>query len=304
VQVPAKQSGGVATYEAFAIFVLTAGSVAVAVRYSNRELDPLAAAGIRFAVAGAILGIVVAASRMSWPRGRALVGAAIYGTLTFAVAPGCAYLGLEHVHAGLGQTILALIPLLTLLLAAAQGQEHLTAPAICGVLLALGGVAFMSDAPLSNGVPVAAIGAFLLGAIAIAEASVLVRRFPPVSPIAMNATAMLVGSTVLLVAAIVHGETIALPQATRTWLATAFLIVPGGILPYVVLIYVLNRWTASRTSYAFVLLPIVTLIESALLDSEPLRWQTLVGGGAVLTGVYVGALRRRPETLPIVFDAD
>ena len=42
---------------------------------------------------------------------------------------------------GLGQTLLALVPLATLLLAVAQGQERLGLGAVIGTLLALAGVA-------------------------------------------------------------------------------------------------------------------------------------------------------------------
>ena len=45
---------------AFAGAILIGGSNFVAVRYSNRELDPLWGAGFRFALAAAVFGVLVA----------------------------------------------------------------------------------------------------------------------------------------------------------------------------------------------------------------------------------------------------
>jgi drug/metabolite transporter (DMT)-like permease len=107
---------------AFIVGSLLAGGNAVGVRFSNRELDPLWGAGLRFALAAGILLAVMAALRLALPRGRALTGALLYGALNFGAAFALAYYGLVRVHAGLGQTLLALVPLVTLLLAVLQGQ--------------------------------------------------------------------------------------------------------------------------------------------------------------------------------------
>jgi drug/metabolite transporter (DMT)-like permease len=87
------------------------------------------------------------------PRSRALVGSLLYGLFNFAGSFGLGYYGLVQVHAGLGQILLALVPLATLLLAVLWRQERLRAAAIIGTLLALAGVAVISYTPLQNNVP-------------------------------------------------------------------------------------------------------------------------------------------------------
>src|ERR671919_2854525 len=107
-----------------------AGGNAVGVRFSNRELDPLWGAGLRFALAAVLLAAVMALFRLAPPRGRALTGALLFGSLNFGAAFALAYYGLVRVHAGLGQTLLAVVPLATLLLAVLQRQERLRAAAV------------------------------------------------------------------------------------------------------------------------------------------------------------------------------
>jgi drug/metabolite transporter (DMT)-like permease len=56
-------------------------------------------------------------------------------------------------------------------------------------------------------------------------------------------------------------------------------------------VFVLRHWPASRVSYEFVLIPVVTLALSVWLDDEPVGSGLVVGGLLVLGSVYLGALR-------------
>ena len=108
---------------AFVSYSLLAGGNAVCIRFSNRELAPLWGAGLRFALAAALLLLVMAVLRLPIPRGRALAGAVLYGVLTFGGAFALAYYALVRMNAGFGQIVLALVPLATLILAVLWRQE-------------------------------------------------------------------------------------------------------------------------------------------------------------------------------------
>jgi drug/metabolite transporter (DMT)-like permease len=272
-----------------------AGGNAVGVRFSNRELDPLWGAGLRFSLAAAVLLIVMTVFRLSVPRGRALAGALLYGILNFAAPFALAYYGLVRVHAGLGQTLLALVPLATLLLAVLQGQEALHAAAVVGTLLALAGVAVISQTSIGGSVPTLSLLALVAAAMSFAEAAVVVRRFPPVHPVTMNALGMATGAVLLIGGSMLAGEAIELPQRTATWVALGYLVLVGSVVVFVLYIVVLRYWSASRTAYGFVITPIVTVLLSAWLDKEPIGVELVLGGLLILAGVYVGALRPAGE---------
>ena len=55
----------------------------------------------------------------------------------------------------------------------------------------------------------------------------------------------------------------------------------------------MQRWTASSTSYIFVLMPVVAVALGALVADERITVTTILGGGIVCAGVYLGALARR-----------
>jgi drug/metabolite transporter (DMT)-like permease len=280
----------------FVVMSVLAGGNAVAVRFSNRELDPLWGATLRFALAAALLLTIMAALRLAFPRGRALAGALLYGALTFGGAFALAYYALVRLHAGFGQTVLALVPLATLLLAVVQRQERLRAGAVVGALLATAGVAVMSEAPLRDSLPLLSLLAAIGSAFCFAEGAIVVRWFPRVHPVTINALGMTTGAALLGLSSAAIGETIALPEQGETWAAIGFLVGVGSVVVFSLYVVVLRYWPASRAAYQFVLIPVVTLALSAWLDDEPVGAGLILGGLLVLVGVYVGALRRSPAT--------
>lgn len=276
---------------AFLAYALFAGGNAVGVRFSNRELEPLWGAGLRFALAAAVLVAAMAVLRLPPPRGRALLGALLFGAFNFGAAFALAYYALVRVQAGLGQTLLALVPLATLLLAVLQRQERFRADAVVGVLFALVGVAWMSRASFGDAIPLLSLLAALGSALCFAEAAIVVRWFPGVHPVTMNAVGMAAGAALLLAGSVVAGEAMVLPERTATWAALVYLVTVGSVVTFGLYLVVLGHWPASRAAYGFVLIPVVTVVLSAWLDDEPVGAGLVLGGLLVLAGVYVGALR-------------
>ena len=283
---------------AFLVGSMLAGANAVCIRFSNRELEPLWGAGLRFTLAAALLVAVAATLRLALPRGRALVGALLYGALIFGGAFALAYYSLVRVHAGLGQILLALVPLVTLLLAVAERQERLRRTALVGAVVALLGVIVMSRTPLREGVPLLSLLAGIGSSLCFAQAAIVVRHFPPVHPVAMNAIGMATGAALLVTGSLVAREEIQLPRHGETWAALGYLVAVGSVVVFVLFLLVLRYWTASRAAYQFAIIPVVTVALSAWLDDEPVTASLALGGLLVLAGVYVGALRPAARAAP------
>ena len=210
----------------------------------------------------------MAVLRLKFPRGRELTGSLLFGLFNFGGAFALACYGLVEVHAGLGQILLAVVPLATLMLAVVEGQEKLRMEAVVGTVLALVGIALVSGAPLGQSVPLTSLLALVGSAACFAQAAVLVRRFPPVHPVTMNAVGMATGAAVLLAASLVADGRISdfvpfkLPDRSETWLALLYVVVVGSILVF-----------CSTSS-------------SSRAGAPP-----VVGGLLAVAGVYIGALR-------------
>lgn len=276
---------------AFLTEAILAGGNSVAIRFSNRELEPLWGASVRFAIAALLVGLVMAATRLRFPTGRLLAGAIAFGLFQFAGAFGLYYFALVEIQAGLGQTLLALVPLATLLLAVLQKMERLRIASLVGAMTSLMGVAVMSSAPLRESISWTSLLAVLGSVVCFAQALVIVRRLPPVHPVALNTVGMTASVPVLLAASLLRGEAIVLPSLSETWVAIAYVAAVGSVGVFLLQVFVVQHWSASRTAYVMVLIPIVTVALSAWLDQEPITVGLVIGGALILSGVYVGALR-------------
>lgn len=277
---------------AFFVFVVFAGANAIGVRFVLREMGPFWSAAIRFAIAGILLLAYMIATRRPVPRGSRLVGTVLFGVFGFGLAYTFLYQALRDAPAGTTMLMLAIVPLLTVLLAVAQGIERLRWLGLAGAGLAALGIFVVGANQVSLNVPILSLALLVAAATCQAESGIVAKRFPPGDPIAANAIGMLLGAAMLAAIAFVTGETVVVPTKPETWIAMAYLIGPGSIAVFVLVLYVLARWTASATSYAFLLFPLVAIVAGGLLLHEPVQPSFLAGGAIVLAGVYIGAVYR------------
>jgi drug/metabolite transporter (DMT)-like permease len=280
------------TLAAFLSAVVVGGSNFVAVRYSNRELDPLWGAGLRFALAAAAFGVLAVALRLPLPRGRALALVLAYGLLGFAAAYGCLYWAMQEATAGLAAVVLAVGPLLTLLLAVAHGLERLRRRALLGSLIALAGTAVIFAESGSLDVGWSSFALLLLAALCASESVILSKQAGRLHPVAMNFVGMSAGALALLAVSAAAGERLALPETGEAQLAVVYLVAATVAL-FLCILYVVQRWAASATAYTFVSMPVVAVALGAVIADEKITLATLAGGAIVCAGVYVGALKRR-----------
>jgi drug/metabolite transporter (DMT)-like permease len=277
---------------AFAVVVVIGGANAIGVRVIVAEMPPLWAAAFRFITAGLLLGAWMLLRGHPIPSGTRLLGAVLFGTFGTGLSYMFLYEALRSAPAGTSMLVLAVVPMLTVLLSALQGTERLRPLALVGAVIAAIGIVIVAADQLVLDVPLVAIVLLVAGAFCMAQSGVVVKRWPPGDPVSANAFGMVVGGLLLLGASIITGETPVLPAAADTWWSMVYLIGPGSVGLFVLVLYVLARWTASATSYAFLLFPLVAIALGALLLNEPVRPSFLLGGAVVLGGVYIGAVYR------------
>ena len=273
----------------FVAIALIGGGNPVGVAIVVDELAPIWAAAFRFLAAGAIFAVAMVVLRVPIPRGRALIGSLIYGVLGFFCAFTFLFSGLQDTPPGTSQIIIALVPLLTIVLAVAHGLERFSLRALVGVLIAFGGLVFLFYDRIQADVPILSMLAIVAGAAFLAESAVVLKLTPRAHPVASNAVGMLGGGLLLLALSAVLGDPWQLPTQSDTWAAMAFLIVFGSVAVFGLFVFLLGRWPATAVSYSLLLQPLATLLYSALLRNEPLTPSLLLGGAVILAGVYIGA---------------
>jgi drug/metabolite transporter (DMT)-like permease len=280
---------------AFIGLVILAGGNPVAVRFSNLELPPFWGAALRFLVAALIYWGIVLIRRIRLPKGRALLGAILYGVFGFGLFFASAYWVLQKINPGVVAIFLAMAPLMTFFFALIHRQEKFRPAGLTGALVALGGIALglggsFSSSAGSGGIPFGLIMVLVFGVACQAYSTVVYKLFPRCEPSMVNAVAMSTGALMLVFISFAVGEVWRLPQAPATWAAFAYLALLGSVVVFYLQLFVLNRWTATATSYAFLLFPVITVILSAWLTGEVVTLQFVAGAAIVLAGVWIGVL--------------
>jgi drug/metabolite transporter (DMT)-like permease len=295
------------TIIAFIAIILIGGSNAVAIRLGNAELTPFVGATLRFGLAALLLLAWAVARRTPLPTGRARLGVVLYGLTSFTGSNAALYWGLVAASAATAMVAIATVPQMTLLIAVGIGQERLTARGLAGALIALAGVALIVGDQVGAAIPPERLAALFVGAAFIASSGVIVKQVPPGNPIAANGIGMAIGAVVLGTLAVLVGDPLALPTEAQTWGSILYLAIVGSVGLFMAVLYVLARWSASATSYATLVMPLVTVALAAVFLGETVTPTFLVGAAIALVGVYVGvALKpigpigpiRRPAAAP------
>ncbi len=282
------------TLAAFALFVLFVAGAPVAIRFTYNELPPFWSGTLRFGAATLVFWILVFLRKVQLPRGQALIGAVLFGALSIGGALVLAAWGLVKTPASLASVLLALVPLLTLFFVFLHGLEPLRWQGFVGSLLAVSGIGVVFGGSTGGTLSFPHVMAMITAAAFLAEAGVIAKKFPRSHPIAMNAVAMTVGVIILGMTSLLSGERWVIPSQANTWIALGYLVFLVTVIGFLLYLFVLRRWTASGTSYGFVLSPLITVVLATQLAGEQITSSFIFGAGLVLSGVVFGALLSSP----------
>ena len=289
---------GPTTMATFAAAVLIGGGNFVAVRFSNQELAPFWGAGLRFSLAALLFVVVAVILRLRWPRGKELLVTALYGFFTFTLSYALMYWALVRVTAGVTTVILAAVPLVASLLAAAQRLEPISRRSLLGAGVALIGIVWMTVGPEGLTLPLDGLLAVLLAAVTIGQSVILGKRVSTNHPAMTNAVGLVVGAPLLLVLSAFAGESWVLPRQPEAVWSVAYLVILGSGGLFVLMLLVVRQWTVSATAYAFVLFPVVTMVLEAWLIDVPITARSVAGALIVIAAVWFGALSPARSNTP------
>lgn len=283
------------------------GSSVVAVRVAVQEVPPLSLAVLRFGQGGLLLVFVLLLVgardllRVSWHDLPLLI---LLGAVLFAVFPMAFNASLRLIEASRGALILATIPLWSALLARIARSERLVPRQVVGVLLSFGGVGL---ALAERGVgwqgglgTLAGDALMLVTALCGAAYAVLAQRaFARYSALAVTTYAMVLGTLLLLPAALAEGLVGVLPKLDRQTVALlVFLGVFGGALGFFLWTFALTRLTPTQVAVYINLNPLVAMVLAAALLAERLTIVFAAGFGTVLVGVLFVNWPKRTEVAP------
>lgn len=303
---PVSPSGNhlVAVLQALFVTLLWSSSW-VLIKQGLGEIPPLTFAGLRYALAAAVLWAALLASPVRRVAVRALDGRSwrnlvLLGLVMYSVTQGAQFVALAYLPAQSVSLALSLTPVLVALLGTFLLAEGLKTVQWVGVALVLVGV-LVYFLPGGQAVGVASAGAAVgwlvagVGALANAGSALLgraVNRGGRLAPLLVTAVSMGVGALVLLGAGVAVQGLPAL--SARGWLIVAWLALVNTAFAFTLWNLTLRRLSATESS----VINNTMLVQIALLAyfflGEPLGARQLVAFGLVVVGTVVVQVRRRP----------
>ena len=286
------------------------GSTYLGIRIAIHTIPPLLMASIRFAIAGVLLyawSVRRGDTAGDRPGRSQWTATAIVGALLLAGGNGGVSWGEQFVPSGMAALLMASVPIWMVVFAHFTGDDRLTWPVALGLLIGIGGVAFLVQPSGETGHHVAGSLVILGAAVAWAAGSVYARRAPlPRRPLVATGMEMIGGSVVLLFLSALTGELGRLHPEQVSWqslVALAYLVVFGSIVAFSCYVWLLRHTRAAVAgTYAYVN-PAVAVVLGWAFAGEALTTRVLVAGAVIILAVAVVASApalRRPSEWPLV----
>ncbi|MAM26221.1 MAG: EamA family transporter [Rhodobacteraceae bacterium] len=274
-------------------FALMWSSAFTSARIIVLDASPLAALTLRYLISG-LLGVGIAlALGQSWR----LTPAQWRGTIIFGILQNAVYLGLnfvamQTVQASLAAIIASTMPLLVALALWLMG-ERLRPLGLVGLAAGLVGVTIIMGARITGGVDMLGLLLCIIGVIALTLATLLVRGLTSGGNFLMIVgLQMLVGFVTLALATLAF-ETPRVNISLPLILAFAYTVLVPGLLATVVWFWLVDRIGATRAATFHFLNPFFGVAIAALLLSESLGAQDVLGVTIIALGILAVQLSRQ-----------
>jgi drug/metabolite transporter (DMT)-like permease len=292
-------------WAALAIVYLVWGSTYLAIRICVHTLPPFVTAGLRFGLAGLLLGALIALRRgfgtLRVTR-RQFFAAALVGLLLLGGGNGMVVVAESGppgraVPSGIAALLVATVPLLVVVLRSVTGDRPGWST-ITGVLLGFIGLGALIASRGGGGVvPVGGALVVVAAATCWSLGSFLSTRLPlPPDPFVASVYEMVVGGVVMGLAGVFLGEPRRLAHgSTSSWLALGYLLVAGSLIAFTAYVWLLRHAPISLTAtYAYVN-PVVAVFLGALIVNESVTPAILLSGAVILLGVALVVSTERPN---------
>lgn len=281
-------------YLAYAIVSIVWGSTYLAIRVGVQEMPPFWMAGVRFMVAGLLLGGYALATGRRLPRDPGLWSWMILtGLLILGVAVGIMFWAEQYIDSGLAALLTGISPILMAVYGSFGVEgDRLTPALMSGLVVSLVGVGILVDpqwATADGGLQFAAVGSIvLIGGPAWSGGSVLAkRRLKGVAPlVSASVHSLSAGVFLLFIDWVYRGGSwpTASPEA---WISLLYLIVFGSIIAYSAYVYLLTHMAPARAGTFTYINPVVAVFLGWAILSEAVTWRLLVGGIIILSGLFI-----------------
>jgi drug/metabolite transporter (DMT)-like permease len=288
-------------YFAWIAVCLIWGTTYLGIRITLETIPPWLMSGIRWIVAGTMLGGYLLLRGERLPSASAWGGIVFLGVTLLVLGNGGVVWAEQYVPSGLAAVIVAASPFWMAGIEAMRSDgERLTRRTLAGLAVGFCGILLLVWPDLTSGT--AGGRGFIAGVIALQIAclgwsigSSYSRRHARTENIFMiTAAQMLAGGVMMLALGLVQGEWRALHFSARSAGALLYLSTLGALGGFVAYTYALRHLPVSLVSLYAYINPVIAVALGVTLMGEPFDWRMAIAAALVLLGV---AIVRHPGKL-------
>lgn len=258
----------------------------IAMKFGLMELPPLFMLTLRFVLVAALL---LPFHRLTW---RQLPGMVLLGFTFGFVHFGLMVIGMQTTDAGTTAVFIQMGTPIAMLLATIWLKERLHYRQIAGVVVAFIGVMILTGSPALTHWQ--SIMWLLMSACGWACSTVLIKRLPPIAPLAMTGwlslfAIPLVGLSSLLTEQ--HQFSLLYVAGWRGWLGVIYSALGSSILAYSLWYGLLKRYPASQILPWSLLSPALALLMGVAILHESLDHSKVIGTLLIVGGILLAVVR-------------
>jgi len=261
-------------------------------------MPPLLGAGLRFAVAGALMACLAPWLAKREGGGRPPFGVILaHGLCQFVLNFALVYTTETVLPSGLVSVLWSVFPLLVALTGHfVTKTERLVGRQWLGMVVALAGIVALFATDIAGISPRAVTMGLLLllGPLSVTYSTALIKlRASGKSSVILNRDAMTLGAALLLALSFVFERGHPVRFTPVAVASVLYLAIAGSVVTFGIYVWLLRTVAAYRLSLVSYVIPAVAIWLGATFGGEPVRPTTLLGTGLVLGGVAL-TLRRTP----------
>lgn len=281
------------------ILCLIWGTTWLFIKVGLRDIPPLTFASLRFLLAILIIGAVIAAKKISFPKTKKqwkLLAAT--GVLQFTINYSFVFWSEVYISSGLAAVLQATIPIFGLLLAWIYlPDERITWLKIIAILVGITGVVviFIEQLQINTFWAFAGSAGVVVGAYAAAHASILTKaKGSSLHPASLVFGQMVCGIIPLIPIAIYkEGNPFRFHYSGSAIASILYLSILGTIAAFWLYYWLLSKVESTKAMTIALVTPLIAVICGSLFLGEKLPAQTLFGGILILGSVGLIVFRKR-----------
>lgn len=275
-------------------FAFMWSSAFASARFIVQAAPPLSSLALRFLIAGVLaialarmLGQRLDLGRMPW---KPIV---IFGLCQNALYLGLNFVAMQWIEAGLAAIVASSMPLIVAALSWAVLGERLPWLGLAGLVAGFAGVALIMGSRISGGVDLTGLAFCVLGAVALAVATLLVRGASTGGNLLLVVGLQMVVGAVVLTPVALLSETTEVAWSWALVAAFVYTILVPGLLATFTWFLLVGRIGATRAATFHFLNPFLGVAIAALLLGERLGAMDLIGVAIIMAGILAVQLARQ-----------